>query len=183
MSDSAMEKEIIDKGLTYPRVTKDYIEGLLASVEFDCHVVTGTTTTVVTSYLPMGHIKFTLSTEIMACVDPRNFNKELGEKYGIEKAKASAKNKLWELEGYRLAHSIINDVSNSIELSYLDRMQIESKELDQKVVALDKFIKDNPIFGTLEWAEQSSMKYQLAAMVNYAFRLDERIDLLTSSRP
>jgi hypothetical protein len=33
-----------------------------------------------------------------ACVDPKNFNKELGEKYSYEQAF----NKLWELEGYKL---------------------------------------------------------------------------------
>ena len=106
MSDKQMEQEIIDKGLTYPRITNDEIEVKMEQVKYDCHVVPNTTTTVITAYLPMGHINFTLATEIMACVDPRNFNKELGEKHGIEKAAKSAKDKLWELEGYRLAHSI-----------------------------------------------------------------------------
>lgn len=101
-----MEQEIIDKGLTYPRVTNDHIESMMKLIEFDCHVVDGTTTTVITAFINMGHIKFTLSTEIMACVDPRNFNKSIGQKYGIQKASRSAKDKLWELEGYRLAHEI-----------------------------------------------------------------------------
>ena len=33
-----------------------------------------------------------------ACVDPANFNEELGKKYAYERAF----NKLWELEGYKL---------------------------------------------------------------------------------
>jgi len=108
MSDSTMEKEIVDKGLTYPRITNDEIVSKMEDVKYDCHIVPGTTTTVVTAYIVMGHINFTLATEIMACVDPRNFNQELGEKYGIEKAAKAAKDKLWELEGYRLAHGIAN---------------------------------------------------------------------------
>ena len=108
MSDSEMEKEIVDKGLVYPRITNDEIEEKMKQVKYDCHVVPGTTTTVVTAYIVMNHINFTLATEIMACVDPRNFNAELGEKYGIEKAAKSAKDKLWELEGYRLAYTIAN---------------------------------------------------------------------------
>ena len=106
MSDKQMEKEIVEKGLTYPRITNDEIEAKMKDVKYDCHIVPGTTTTVITAYIPMKHINFTLATEIMACVDPRNFNKELGEKYGIEKAAKSAKDKLWELEGYRLAFGI-----------------------------------------------------------------------------
>lgn len=109
MSDKEMEKEIVDKGLTYPRITNDEIEKKMLDVKYDCHIVPDTTTTVITAYLPMKHLNFTLSTEIMACVDPRNFNKELGEKYGIEKSAKSAKDKLWELEGYRLAYDIANE--------------------------------------------------------------------------
>ena len=37
-----------------------------------------------------------------ACVDPVNYNKALGEKYAKERAEATARNKLWELEGYLL---------------------------------------------------------------------------------
>jgi len=105
--DAIIEQEIIDKGLVYPRVEKSRIDELMARVRYDCHVVENTTTTVVTAILPItDHINFTVATEIMACVDPRNFNKELGEKYGIEKAADAARNKLWELEGYYLARQI-----------------------------------------------------------------------------
>lgn len=109
-ADKAMEKEIVDKGLIYPRVTNDHIETMMKAVKCHCYIVPNTTTTVITAYIPIeihsGDINFTLSTEIMACVDPRNFNKEMGEKYGIEKALKSAKDKLWELEGYSLACSM-----------------------------------------------------------------------------
>ena len=109
MSDKDMEKEIIDKGLIYPRITNDEIEEKMKQVKYDCHIVPGTTTTVVTAYIVMGHINFTLATEIMACVDPRNFNQELGEKYGIEKAAKAAKDKLWELMGFALALKLTGD--------------------------------------------------------------------------
>ena len=42
----------------------------------------------------------------MACVDKRNYNAELGFKYGKEKAEAIAEDKLWELEGYFLAKEL-----------------------------------------------------------------------------
>lgn len=98
--DAEMEQEIVDKGLVYPRIEAAQIDELMTQVVYD---VPGTTTTVITAMLPMGHINFSLCTEIMACVDPRNFNAELGKKYGIEKAEKVARSKLWELEGYALA--------------------------------------------------------------------------------
>lgn len=101
--DAEMEQEIVDKGLVYPRIEAAQIDELMTQVVYDVHVVPGTTTTVITAMLPMGHINFSLCTEIMACVDPRNFDAELGKKYGIEKAEKVARNKLWELEGYALA--------------------------------------------------------------------------------
>lgn len=40
------------------------------------------------------------------CVDPANFNKELGEKYAYERAFK----KLWELEVYRLQSQLYSDM-------------------------------------------------------------------------
>lgn len=102
-SDRDMQKDFEASGSIYPKVEAADIETMMQKVKYDVHVIPGTTTTAVTAYIPVGVVNFTLCTEIMACVDPRNFNAEKGAKYGIEKAAASAKNKLWELEGYRLA--------------------------------------------------------------------------------
>jgi hypothetical protein len=105
-NDHDMQKDFEESGSIYPKVEASHIESLMEKVKYDAHVVEGTTTTVITAFIPIGNVNFTLSTEIMACVDPRNFNKEKGEKYGIEKASISAKNKLWELEGYFLAKAM-----------------------------------------------------------------------------
>ena len=105
-----MEKEIIEKGLVYPRVPLERIEELMEQVQYHAHVVEGTTTTVVTAFIEFGHIKWTLCSEIMACVDPRNFNAELGVKYGIEKAKGVARDQLWKLEGYALAKQQVESI-------------------------------------------------------------------------
>lgn len=102
-SDKEMQKDFEQSGSIYPKVEAQHIEQMMEQVKYHTHIVDGTTTTVITAYIPVGKINFTLCTEIMACVDPRNFNAEKGAKYGIEKASVSAKNKLWELEGYKLA--------------------------------------------------------------------------------
>lgn len=98
MSDDKMEQEIIAKGLTAPRITNDQITKLMESVNYHTYVVPGTTTTVAVAMRD----GFTLCQEITACVDPANFDAELGKKYAIEKAASVARNKLWELEGYKL---------------------------------------------------------------------------------
>lgn len=107
-NDKEMQQSFEESGSIYPKVDFITIEKLMEKVTYECHVVKNTTTTVIVGMIPIGPINFTLCTEIMACVDPRNFNKEKGEKYGIEKAAISAKNKLWELEGYALANSMFN---------------------------------------------------------------------------
>ena len=110
-NDKEMEASFEAAGSVYPKVTVEHIDALMGLVKYDVHIIPDTTTTVVTAYTPIKlkngvYINFTLATEVMACVDPRNFNAELGAKYGIEKTEKAARNKLWELEGYLLACSM-----------------------------------------------------------------------------
>lgn len=105
MQDKDMEQEIQDKGLTAPRITFDHIENLASQLTFKTHVFEGTTTTVATAFLD----GFSVATEISACASPENFDAELGAKYAIVKAKTTAKSKLWELEGYRLQRSLVEN--------------------------------------------------------------------------
>ena len=169
MSDEDMEKEIVDKGLTYPRVTNDEIEEKMKSVKYHCHLVPGTTTTVITAYIEMGHIQFTLATEIMACVDPRNFNKELGEKYGIEKAAKAAKDKLWELEGYRLAYGIANTPKTAKE-----RLGVELDALLEREAGLLAYIGTDH-YNSLDSEAKDLLTSQRGVMSNYSDILDTRL--------
>jgi hypothetical protein len=107
--DTRMEADINQLGLNAPRVPKKHIDMLMEHVQYKTHIVEGTTTTVAVAVLPMGTVDFTLAIESTACVDKSNFNAALGAKYAIEKAAESARNKLWELEGYVLALCIQNN--------------------------------------------------------------------------
>jgi hypothetical protein len=97
--DHVMEKEIQELNLTAPRVTPEVIDALVEKLTFHTYVIPGTTATVASAITEDG---FVLAVEMMACASPENFNKEFGEKYAINKAKESARNKLWTLEGYAL---------------------------------------------------------------------------------
>lgn len=101
--DQKFEQEILDKGLTAPRVTFDSIQALMNRVVYVSHVPAGTTSTFVHAFLDG---KFFLATGYTACVSLENFDAALGEKYAKDKAVTAARDKLWELEGYALFKSM-----------------------------------------------------------------------------
>ena len=94
-----VENEILEKGLTAPRVTPEIIDEVVDMAQF--HVFPGTTLTVCCLTLVNG---FTVVGEA-ACASPENFNRELGEKIALD----NAKQKVWGLEGYALRERLYNE--------------------------------------------------------------------------
>lgn len=99
MSDQQIEQEIQTKGLTAPRITPAMIDALMARVTHVLDVPYGTTSTFAHAYLDG---RFFLASGHSACVSPENFDAEIGERIAKSKAESAARDKLWELEGYRL---------------------------------------------------------------------------------
>ena len=95
-TNAEIEKEIVSKGLTAPRVTPDRIDAVIADESY--HVFDGSCLTVCCLTLQNG---FTVPGE-SACASPENFNAELGRKI----ARESARNKIWALEGYLLKQKL-----------------------------------------------------------------------------
>ncbi len=104
--DRAFEQKLVDKGLLAPRVTVDDIEKLMTEVTYKCHVIEGTNTTIAAAILPIGEKMFTLDFGMSSPASNANFNAALGEEAAIKEAVIKARNKLWELEGYRLAQRV-----------------------------------------------------------------------------
>jgi len=98
-ADRRAEAEIVGKGLTAPRVTAEQIQGLMAQLTWRYEQPDGTTSTFANAFLG----RFYLATGHSACVSPENFDATLGMKYAREQAEGKARDKLWELEGYKLA--------------------------------------------------------------------------------
>ena len=92
------EESILKAGLTAPRVTPERLEQVIVSEQY--HVFDGSTLTVCVLTLRNGYTVVGES----ACVDPANFNAELGRKISRD----NAKNKIWTLEGYLLRQSIFD---------------------------------------------------------------------------
>lgn len=154
-------------------VTSAMIEALLATVECKTHIVEGTTTTVAVAMLPIGEAKFTLSTAISGCADPRKFNADLGAKYAIEKVMTQAKEKLWELEGYCLAKEINGTAPVT---DHIDRMIIEHNELMAKLVKLNEFM-DSDRYEQLESNSKHLIFRQNDCMASYEIILRKRLEL------
>ena len=91
-----LEKEIVKKGLTAPRITPSDIDECIVSEQY--HVFHGTTFTTCLLTLKNG---YTVCGE-SACASPENFNAEIGRKI----ARDNARNKIWALEGYALRNKL-----------------------------------------------------------------------------
>lgn len=87
-----IEHDIRDAGLTAPRITPAHLDSRVKSEQF--HVFPGTTLTVCCLTLENGfHV-----TGQSAAASPENFNREIGR----DIARADAREKIWQLEGYLL---------------------------------------------------------------------------------
>jgi len=92
LSEASVEQEIVNKGLTAPRITPQHIDDQILTEQY--HVFPGTTLTVCALTLKNG---FQVVGE-SACAAPENFDAGLGRKI----ARDNARNKIWALEGYLL---------------------------------------------------------------------------------
>lgn len=101
--DQALEGQILALGLTAPRVTLQQIDALVDSLDYHTYVIPGTTTTVAAAIAP-GNMVVVLG--YSASVSPENFREQLGRDSAIANAKAKARSKLWELEGWRLKRNL-----------------------------------------------------------------------------
>jgi hypothetical protein len=89
-------------GLQYERVTEEFMRSRIAEVKF--HKL-GPTLMNCTIHLDNGYT----STGESACVDPANYNKEIGEKLAYD----NAFRKLWPLFGFVLAEARFHRVKNN----------------------------------------------------------------------
>ncbi|HWI68907.1 MAG TPA: Gp49 family protein [Nitrospiraceae bacterium] len=93
MDDKQLDKAIAER--PYPKVTKEGIEAKVEKVSY--MVLPDSTVTICNLLLKNG---FSVRGE-SACVDPRNFNMEIGQQLAYR----DAFSKMWQLEGYLLAEN------------------------------------------------------------------------------
>ncbi|EET7598062.1 TPA: hypothetical protein H6W04_003953 [Escherichia coli] len=120
MNDQQIEKEIVEKGKTAPRVTPDHIESIIAQEAYFTaedgafgKAIKEKHTGGEVNYQPHESLSlltfcvlvlrngFTV-TGVSACASPENFDAEIGRKI----ARQNAVNKIWMLEGYLLKQKL-----------------------------------------------------------------------------
>src|ERR1700749_2053399 len=94
--ETAIEKEIQDKGLNVPRLTPALIDAQIKSEAY--YVFPGTTMTVCLLTLRNGFHCVGES----AAASPENFDEAIGKKI----ARDNARNKIWAFEGYALRNAL-----------------------------------------------------------------------------
>ena len=102
-------------------ITKEHIDLIVSQTKFDVTTVFDKCT-VVTAKLPNGFV----ITESSACVDPSNYDKELG----FEICKEKIINKIWELEGYLLQDKLyeVQDLDNT-DKNFIAKFEKVSQEI------------------------------------------------------
>ena len=106
-------------------VTKEKIKSILDETIFETKKVYDKCT-VVSAKLPNGFI----ITESSACVDPSNYDEELGKQICIKKIE----DKIWELEGYKLQSQLYLD---KMVNSYKTNIYNQDKKNNENVVQND----------------------------------------------
>jgi hypothetical protein len=102
MDESAIEQAITGKGKTAPRVTPLDIDGRIVREQY--YVFPGTTMTVCALTLVNGFVVIGSS----AAASPENFDQQIGR----DIAKAEARDKIRELEGYLLRDQLSRTKDN-----------------------------------------------------------------------
>ena len=152
------------------KVTKEDLEHLVARSTITYTNLAGTLTHCMVT-LPCG---FQVTGE-SACVDPANYNKELGEEIALKKVITQ----LWPLEGYLLANDLYRAKQPT---SFVSRMVFEQSDLNEKLEKLTKFL-DQPKPDFVEQSQWELMKDQQEAMVSYFNILEKRITLTLGDEP
>lgn len=149
------------------KILKEDVEKFITDVEV---MTVGEKTTVVNAHTLTGFDTVRHS----SCVDPKNYNEELGKQYAMEEVV----NSLWSHLGFVLqwAKYGLNFKSKGNEYPpHIQRVIEEYKELEDKIDKLNKFINGNSIFKGLDAEERNNLSCQLSVMRKYSEILLSRL--------
>lgn len=99
LTDASIEQDIIDAGLTAPRVTLDNVNAILEQMRYEHWVIPNTTNIVVAGILPND---FVVALGTASTVSKENFDFSIGFQIATNDCLNNARNKIWEMEGYAL---------------------------------------------------------------------------------
>lgn len=168
--DQTTENEIVDKGLTAPRVTLADLQENVVDVEIHKHI-TKSGQVLRWAILTTG-CGFAVVGNPSCAVSSENDNAELGERVAIENSRSA----LWPLMGYELRKRLHDEASRSVAVAstFQDRVIAERAELAVKFDRLCDFL-GGPGVEEIDPVERWRLKRQSEVMGAYLAVLDDRI--------
>lgn len=157
------------------KVTNEMIDDLFRNSKIRVETVDGKCT-VVTVTLENGF----MLTESAACVDKENYNEEIGREVCLKKIK----NKLWELEGYKMQCELFKKAMHphcDREETPKERVERELNDLDGKIAKLERAIWGSGL--AFNFAEEYLLREQLDAMKKYGCILRARLSIWRDNIP
>ena len=159
---------ILDEKNDGTKILKEDVEKFITNVDV---MTVGAKTTIVNAHSLTGFDTVKHS----SCVDPKNYNEELGKQYAMEEVIDS----LWAHLGFVLQWAK-NGLSSKKEDNkmppHVQRMIQEYRELNTKCSKLEIFINDSDIFVRLPEEEQDDMRDQYNSMMDYLKVLNKRLN-------
>ncbi len=150
---------------TAPRVTMEEVLGSIAKIDYYVHAEGTLTICVLT--LQNG---FTVTGQ-SACADIANYKQDIGERMAYD----NAVKEIWKFLGYMLRDKLHNAPKD-----FMERLEREHSELQDRLTKLIDFIDNNPIWGGLSEKAQHLMIDQRDHMQRYLTVLAQRIEYMNN---
>lgn len=190
-SDNAIEREIVAKGKTAPRITPADLQANIVSEHYftaqqgvvgaciasgdACLDSMNNPLNLLTFCVLVLRNGFTVTGE-SACASPENFDPEIGRKI----ARQNAEQKIWPLLGYALKEQLFQSTAPAqmpVPTTFKDRLRAEHAELNERLGKLEKFI-GSPAYIALPGLDQGDLATQAMQMREYRETLDRRLGRL-----
>ena len=159
-TDAELQAQADERGAVF--VNESKLAASIKKVDFYVHPDSQLTICIVT--LLNG---YTVTGE-SACADPKMFNAEIGEKFAF----AAAERAIWPLLGYALKEELFKA---GVPGDFKGRVELEAKELEQKLEKLEAFINGQSAFSSLSQDQQNDLLEQKVAMTEYLGILRRRL--------
>lgn len=159
-----------------PKIHKEDIQAQLEACTFEVDQREGRTVTHVHVY---DHAGYFLASGFSACVDPANFNAELGQEYALQQALGNAEGKLWQLEGYHLKKEL---EAGRYVLTQEDKKQ--PYHVQQLIAARNNLMRNFSMMGTfiengcpgvVDSVEVDLLREELKPMLALVQQYDKRL--------
>lgn len=168
--------DVTPKKVEGPKIHFEDIKAKLAECSFEVDQREGRTATHVHVYDPTGYY---LASGFSACVDPANFDAEVGKNSALSDALGKAEGKLWQLEGYHLKKELeagryILTQEDKKQPYHVQQLIASRNNLMRNFSMMGAFIEQG-CPGVVDVAEVDLLREELKPMLALVQQMDLRL--------